>query len=268
MKKIICFLLLSIFCFCGLGTLSGCDIYLGMDLHESEYFIYVIYQKTNDVRILGLTDKGKEQEYLVIPETIDGRIVKKIGCGNGMEVYNIEKKYGNEDYAQFKSDKLRKIFIIPQVEIAEDWPYHKIVENREPFEAVFYMQNILYYYYTPKVFFFLTSMKGEKDLKDWNKQLQDPNRCKFAANVSYYYNYENSKNGGYYWIDNYAYGEKIEYIPENPTRDGYTFAGWYKESECINKWNFEVDKLPEEQFNEEEITIYQETKLYAKWIEN
>ncbi len=88
------------------------------------------------------------------------------------------------------------------------------------------------------------------------------------ANVTYFYNYENAKNDGYYWIDNYAYGEKIEYIPENPTRDGYTFAGWYKESECINKWNFEVDTLPEEQFNEEEITIYQETKLYAKWIEN
>ena len=267
MKKIICFLLLSIFCFCGLGTLSGCDIYLDMDLHESEYFIYIIYQKTNNVRILGLTDKGKEQEYLVIPETIDGRIVNKIGCVNGIEVSVIKRHYGNKDYAQFKSDKLRKIFIISEVDIVQGWMVDKIIENREPFEAIFYISNAKYPY-TPDVFFFLTSMKGEKDLKDWNKQLQDPYKCKFAANVSYYYNYENSKNGGYYCIDNYAYGEKIEYIPENPTRDGYTFDGWYKESECINKWNFEVDTLPEEQFNEEEITIYQETKLYAKWIEN
>ena len=266
MKKIICFLLLSIFCFCGLGTLSGCWG-IGLRLYESEYFIYIVNKETNNIQILGLTDKGKEQEYLVIPETIDGRIVKEIGCRFAFSVNEIKEKYGNEDYAQFKSDKLRKIFITSEVDIFRGWMVDKIVENREPFEAIFYISNAKYPY-TPDVFFFLTSMKGEKDMKYWNKQLQDPYNCNYAANVSYFYNYENAKNDGYYWIDNYAYGEKIEYIPENPTRDGYTFAGWYKESECINKWNFEVDKLPEEQFNEEEITIYQETILYVKWIEN
>ena len=86
------------------------------------------------------------------------------------------------------------------------------------------------------------------------------------ANVSYYYNYENAPNDGYYWIDNYNYGETIEYIPAIPVRDGYTFGGWYKETECINAWDFEIDTLPEVQYDEEEMEIYQETKLYAKWI--
>ena len=73
--------------------------------------------------------------------------------------------------------------------------------------------------------------------------------------------------------------EKIEYIPEDPSREEYEFGGWYKEAECINKWDFDKDTLPEEQLEEVEVEatlheeaytemrqVYQETKLYAKWI--
>jgi hypothetical protein len=89
------------------------------------------------------------------------------------------------------------------------------------------------------------------------------------ANISYNYNYEDSENYGVYFIDDCDYGNKIEYIPANPTREGYIFDGWYKEPECINKWNYESDTLPEEikevnENNEEEVK-FQETKLYAKW---
>ena len=73
---------------------------------------------------------------------------------------------------------------------------------------------------------------------------------------------------GYYWIDNYGYSKQIEYITESPVRQGYMFGGWYKESECFNAWDFETDTLPEVQYDEEGIEIYQETKLYAKWIKN
>ncbi len=48
---------------------------------------------------------------------------------------------------------------------------------------------------------------------------------RFAANISYYYNYENAENGGYYWIDDCDYGGKIEFIPPDPVRDGYTLGG-------------------------------------------
>ena len=47
-------------------------------------------------------------------------------------------------------------------------------------------------------------------------------------------------------------GEKIT-EPTLPVRTGYAFAGWYKETECINQWNFETDVVTEN------IT------LYAKW---
>ena len=44
-------------------------------------------------------------------------------------------------------------------------------------------------------------------------------------------------------------------LPQDPVRDGYNFAGWFKEEECLNEWNFDEDIV------EEDIT------LYAKWIE-
>lgn len=90
-------------------------------------------------------------------------------------------------------------------------------------------------------------------------------------------------NDGYYWVDNYD-NSLIEYIPPKPIREGYEFAGWCKEAECINKWDFSKDKTsdsyrryyePDEDDSEEykkeyyeyiSTHTYVETKLYAKWI--
>jgi len=41
--------------------------------------------------------------------------------------------------------------------------------------------------------------------------------------------------------------------PTEPTKTGYTFAGWYKEVGCINIWNFTINK------------VAANTTLYAKW---
>ena len=103
----------------------------------------------------------------------------------------------------------------------------------------------------------------------------DENNCtcvKFSgkilkpANTAYMFNYENYPNDGYFFINDFEYGATIENTPYEPIRNGYVFGGWYKESECINAWNFETDILPQSQYNEQEQEIYQETKLYAKWI--
>ena len=47
-------------------------------------------------------------------------------------------------------------------------------------------------------------------------------------------------------------GEKLE-KPENPTREGYTFEGWYTDKECTVAFDFDKDLI------EKDIT------LYAKW---
>ena len=41
--------------------------------------------------------------------------------------------------------------------------------------------------------------------------------------------------------------------PEDPTRDGYEFGGWYKDEACTSAWNFSTDRITED------------TVLYAKW---
>lgn len=48
---------------------------------------------------------------------------------------------------------------------------------------------------------------------------------------------------------------KVE-APLPPNREGYTFAGWYKEASLTNEWNFERDK------------VTKDTILYAKWVAN
>ncbi len=42
--------------------------------------------------------------------------------------------------------------------------------------------------------------------------------------------------------------------PTVPSKEGYTFGGWYKEAGLINRWNFESDTIPAEDIS-----------LYAKW---
>ena len=41
--------------------------------------------------------------------------------------------------------------------------------------------------------------------------------------------------------------------PEDPSSDGATFLGWYKEKEAINVWDFDNDR------------VYKSTVIYSKW---
>ena len=56
-------------------------------------------------------------------------------------------------------------------------------------------------------------------------------------------------------INNIISGTSIT-EPIAPTRSGYTFNGWYKESGCINKWDFNTD------------IVTHNVILYAGWVSN
>ena len=109
----------------------------------------------------------------------------------------------------------------------------------------------------------------------------------YLANIEFMYNYENAPNKGHYWIDDLETGEILSYIPSNPTRDGYTFGGWYADSECTIEYDFNVPHIKKDllegsyTWQEEVYTgintytdyylYYPEdyvTYIYAKWIEN
>ncbi len=61
-----------------------------------------------------------------------------------------------------------------------------------------------------------------------------------------------SKGGTDVPAHNQMYGELLE-VPEPPTREGYTFTGWYTDAACYELWNTEED------------TIQADTMLYAGW---
>ena len=48
------------------------------------------------------------------------------------------------------------------------------------------------------------------------------------------------------------YGELIGTV-EDPTREGYTFSGWYRDPQCTEKWVMTADK------------VTGATTLYARW---
>ena len=61
-----------------------------------------------------------------------------------------------------------------------------------------------------------------------------------------------------YYIDSFSNNFPIYHVPTDPIRYGYIFKGWYKEKECINKWDFENDLV----IKGDE---YKPIILYAKW---
>lgn len=249
-RRTIARVLLLMFIACFGVSFSGCENgkFGQIPLRNTEYYIYTAIENQDNTRILGLTDKGKEQEYLIIPESIDGKRVERIGCVNALESDRVEEVYGNSSYSDFKSAKLKKIFVNSDIEIYSYWASFNIHSDSPEFEGLFYVKN----------------NKCHVSVDPYYYSTRDNQNCR-KANVSYFYNFEKAENDGYYWIDNYDYGTKIDFVPENPKRGWYVFDGWYKEKECINKWDFEKDVLPEELLDEDGNTVFQETKLFAKW---
>ncbi len=251
------FMCLPLFC--------GCECKHRVYKTYGDFLYTVVYPDENDtsiseetdrvafIRIVGLSEMGEQKEVVVVPEYIDDLRVEVLGT--------IGKNWG----IAFSSEKLKKVIIPFNVPLAK-W----IFSGAKQIEKIIILVNDAslvndeYESLLPfpdRYKYFLTG-------KNYNPNESSTNKYDiyYFANVSFMYNYENAKNDGYYWIDDYDYGEKIAYIPENPERDGYAFDGWYKEPECMNRWDFDADTLPEVKYTDDEEEIYQETKLYAKWI--
>lgn len=120
----------------------------------------------------------------------------------------------------------------------------------------------------------LQSIKYGGSSEQWNESFSDLelNNAKMTYDyniyetVKFHYNYENAPNDGYYQIDDIEYGEKLKAPIIMPSRKEYFFVGWYKEKECINLWDFDMDTLPALITDINGKVIYQETVLYAKWV--
>ena len=139
-----------------------------------------------------------------------------------------------------------------------------------PISGILYISKIAYNYFK-NLALNSANAKSVNEINDYilHREIKDNGSeyCIITANTSYMFNYENSPNNDYFFINNFESESLIENTPYEPIREGYSFAGWYKEPECINEWNFNKDKLPKFEYDADGyITNFVETKLYAKWI--
>ena len=258
-KKLILFLMI-IFSF----SLSSCRDWKPYDLEECEsgYFKYHIYDEDGSdqtyVYLVGLTELGKQQKELIIPEYIDGLKVNGLGyerpVGGKLPIFG--GMLAGDEVVYFDSEGYSgKIYLSTVCDGYFSKYYFKNLNAEfitwdEYVPAYYKVQNVVLGYNYHNNYFFNEDGTTYK-----------------LANVSYMYNYQNSPNDGYYWVDSYD-NELITFIPPNPEREGYIFEGWYKEEECINKWDFNIDKTGKELIIEEnsQYNEYPGIYLYAKWV--
>ena len=224
-------------------SLSGCKD----NEYESGNYKYTILN--GNAYIYELSEEGKKQEVLILPTELEGY---KTGLGNyygmlrGHEL-NFESDNLNELY--FNTSIIKNLYheeicvyarIYTQTETKLFLPYYNFEHN---FDIKTLASNVIYQSY-----------------ETGNDYIDN------IANVSYYYNYDNSHtiNWKTYFIDDLD-NELITNIPPNPIREGYKFKGWYKEKECINKWDFEKDIIPSKEYDKDGNYIFKETAIYAGW---
>lgn len=225
--------------------------------YESGYFRYAAYSLMDGKRcavIVGLTESGLEQEALIFPIELDGREV--YGIGYETQANTISPWAPIIEVGSLESKNLKKLFFLknPIIDIGTN------VDFSSKIKAVYWNLEEQYqgWGYNPLI-------TTRSYYKKFNNEVF---KNVIFANVMYMYNYENSPNEGCYWIDSYDEG-LITFMPPMPQREGYYFVGWYKEPECINKWDFDVDKTGKEtKMDDNNLdSEYEGIYLYAKWVE-
>ena len=286
LAKITCFIILIINIFVISLFQIGCE--------TKEYkqetigdFIYAIGEGENCL-LVSLSEEGKQKEILVFPTLVRG---KKVYCGKWGGEFSSYKAIKTN----FKTFKIKKILIEGELPkeiqdyyenvkfFVEAFEYEKglnlsvkIIINYFNFSSIKltymdyknkkYMRMKLYNENIFETIDYLKNVLGE----DYNFE-RDIN-CLRPANVEFHWNYENSPQEDYYWIDDIEDGELIEEIPPIPEREGFIFGGWYTEKECVSEFSFStpISKMDinwEELLNSrQQVPDEYVTSLYAKWI--
>lgn len=231
MKKLIYFFVLILIC----SLSTGCFKKKDREVYISGDYIYDLHKADGKTYayIFDFSEEGAQKEVLIVPKEIGGYEVKKFNYING---------YGRNLKGKMESNKLKRIYF-PYVVGIETYA----LDNCKALEKILFVDYKTGWYRSAADIKVCVSSCSEKNIDD-------------AANVTYYVDNE------VYWFDDFGYGERITFIPEQPEKEGHKFDGWYTEEDFINKWDFDSSLLPEEKIDDNGIIIYQETKLYAKFI--
>ena len=235
---IVCFLLL---------VMSGCRYDPYKDkvnvVVETDYFYVQLMIK--DVTepcalILELTDLGKEQEIIVIPEYLEGLPVRWIGRDLWPSI-----RWG------FESENLKKVYVPATVNYIQESAFSECTNLEE---------------------FVMLSVPINSDMPDlWSRggqatiilsnPLQEnrliavlkPENITLPVNLIFHYNYTDAPNSGIHWFD-FITGSNLYVLPGDPIKEDSIFTGWYIDEECSTEWD-EVLPLSETEILE----------LYAGW---
>lgn len=245
MKKVIkyisfimLFSLMLLLCSCTNGGIT----------RTSGLFTYKINLDTREIMIMGLSKKGQQEETIVIPSILNGKRVMSIGCRYVM----------GAEYAEFKSEKLKTIYFPSG--FGDSKLNSSFYENMPNVEKVFW-GDLKYNRISGGVYQLSKTYISKQcfNINEINKF--DDSSFINIANVVYYIN-DGTENT--YFVD-YVSGAVVNVEPPTPYREGYKFKGWYKEAECINKWDFEKDEVPQIEYDSEGKEIFKEIKIYAGW---
>ena len=241
-------LCLCAFCLCVQWIyINNVVVYEKVDIYDSDYFQYAFLSELNpkwdqnddSIAIVGLTKLGEEQEVLHVPQKIDGHSVKKVGVERFYYLsYGVEKVY--KYYPINFTKKIKKLFVydnvisIDSVSNAGECDLMMASVNIYKYSMIYAFQNM--YVYGSVVDKFKLNVTRTK-----------------AANVVFMNNYPGIIDSGYYGLDYTYAGHRIEKLLD-PELEGYQFAGWFTEPECINEWDFNQVPVIDEEFI-----------LYAGW---
>ena len=214
--------------------------------------------------IMTLSEEGKTKRELTIPTYIDWYRVTEIGKKDDTNSTNTQSQntfasdalecvylesivYFNDKYQFNLCPNLKKIIYVGKDSLPE------IDKQSNGFEA-----------------FSSSGIKILCNLLNDGEEIKN-NGLYREANVVYKLNYETTGRD-FYDLDS-TLGSLIK--PQDPTREGYVFKGWYTEPECINEWDFENDEVTSKSSLQEIIedgetkrySVIVKTYLYAKWEE-
>lgn len=257
MKKVkrIIILFLSII---GCMTMASCkETNITNPVFEEGDYRFTLISKSKTYTIVGLTEEGKTKETLVLPTTLKGKRITEVGYLGGDLIT------GTRPTVDFEGATFKNFYVHSLIKICYSEAGHKILASVPP--ANFYYPSFLEPKATGLLCYLDSDVGYVPNKARMNAIEENPHDLTaqryISANVIYYMNDDTED---VFFVDD-CDGTKVNVIPPDPYRDGYSFKGWYKEKECINSFDFENELIPNKEYDEENNYLLKENNIYAKW---
>ena len=245
-------------------------------------YVYKIYYPRYDEEADDYFDTVPDDvETVVIPETIKNGEYKVVGLYNDKAIITGKDTYVFFSLAPYSWHNIKKIYLPYTLETmffssifeATNPPFYDgrlqvIVPNIESKEGVTEYSTRLFHgkYFTrrhaePCILATVPQKHYDMVVEQYGTLETPPTETVeeyvqnlVTPNYVFNFNYEGAPNEGIYWIDLIEDEKTVFVLPTNPTREGYTFGGWYMEEDCITEWDSKMTPTAKVK------------NMYAKWI--